>query len=60
MNTRIIIDSTVDIAEAYRKRVRVVPLTIRFGDQELTDGVTVTRQRRWRLNTRRCGEKRRL
>ena len=45
MNTRIIIDSTVDIAEAYRKRVRVVPLTIRFGDQELTDGVTVTRQK---------------
>ena len=45
MNTRIIIDSTVDIAEAYRKRARVVPLTIRFGDQELTDGVTVTRQK---------------
>lgn len=45
MNTKIIIDSTIDIAERYRKDVQIVPLTIRFGDRELIDGVTVTRQK---------------
>ena len=45
MSVRIIIDSTTDVSPAYQNRVRVVPLTIRFGDTELIDGVTVSRQR---------------
>ncbi len=44
-HTQIIIDSTVDVAAQYLERVRIVPLTVRFGERELIDGVTVTRQR---------------
>lgn len=45
MNVRIIIDSSVDIAERFRQEVKVVPLTIHFGEEELIDGVTIDRQR---------------
>ena len=45
MSVRIIIDSTTDVAPACQDRVRVIPLTIRFGDTELIDGVTVSRQK---------------
>lgn len=41
MKTRLIIDSTVDLIPEYRKRVHTVPLTVRFGDEEFIDGVTI-------------------
>ncbi len=41
MKTRIIVDSTSDLAPEYKNRVKVVPLTVRFGDEEYIDGVTI-------------------
>ena len=41
MKTRIIVDSTADLVPEYQKRVRVVPLTVCFGDEEYVDGVTI-------------------
>lgn len=42
MSVRIIIDSTADVIPEVRKRVNVVPLTVHFGEQEYTDGVTIS------------------
>lgn len=42
--TKIIVDSTFDMTEKTRKRVTVVPLTVRFETEEYTDGVTITKQ----------------
>lgn len=42
MSIRIIIDSTADVAENIRGRFTVLPLTLRFGDEEYQDGVTIT------------------
>lgn len=44
MSVRIIIDSTADVAENIRARFTVLPLTLRFGDEEYQDGVTITSQ----------------
>ena len=44
MKVRILIDSTTDVTPDVRERVKVVPLTIRFGDEEYIDGVTITHQ----------------
>ena len=41
MSVRIIVDSTSDLTAAVRQRVHVVPLTIRVGDKEYIDGVTI-------------------
>ena len=41
MKTRIIVDSTADLASEIQSRVHVVPLTLHFGDQEYIDGVTI-------------------
>lgn len=41
MKTRIIVDSTVDLAPELKNKVHIVPLTVRFGDQEYIDGVTI-------------------
>ena len=41
MSVKIIIDSTTDLIESVKERVEVVPLTIRFGEEEFTDGVTI-------------------
>ncbi len=41
MRTRIIVDSTTDLMPEYKDRVSVVPLTLRFGDEEFVDGVTI-------------------
>lgn len=43
--TRIIIDSTADMTPALRDRTMVVPLTVRFGDQEYIDGVTINHRK---------------
>ena len=42
MSVKIIIDSTADLIPAIKSRLTVVPLTLRFGDQEFIDGVTIT------------------
>lgn len=41
MKTRIIVDSTADFMPEFKNRVHTVPLTVRFGDQEYIDGVTI-------------------
>lgn len=41
MKTRIITDSTADMLQEWKSRVYTVPLTVHFGDEEFTDGVTI-------------------
>ncbi len=41
MITRIIVDSTADLVPEIQQRVRVVPLTVHFGEEEYIDGVTI-------------------
>lgn len=45
MSVQIIVDSTVDLPQRCLDKVRAVPLTIRFGEEEWVDGVTITKQR---------------
>ena len=42
MSVRIITDSTSDLTPEVRARVGVIPLSIRFGEEEYIDGVTIT------------------
>ena len=44
MKTKIIVDSTIDIAAQWKSRVSVVPITVRFGEEEYLDGVTIDHQ----------------
>ena len=44
MSVKIIIDSTVDTSAATRGKCTIVPLTVRFGDTEYADGVTISHQ----------------
>ncbi len=44
MKTRIIVDSTADLMPEMKERVHTVPLTVRFGDEEYIDGVTIDRK----------------
>lgn len=41
MKTRIIVDSTSDLPQHIKDRVQVMPLTLRFGEEEYLDGVTI-------------------
>lgn len=41
MSVKIIIDSTTDLIASVKERMDVVPLTIRFGEEEFIDGVTI-------------------
>lgn len=41
MSVQIIVDSTADMTEEVKSRVRVVPLTVNFGEEEYIDGVTI-------------------
>lgn len=41
MKTRIIVDSTADLLPAMKEQVHVVPLTVRFGQEEYVDGITI-------------------
>lgn len=41
MKTRIIVDSTSDLIPAVKERVSVIPMSIRFGEEEYWDGVTL-------------------
>ena len=42
MSVRIVVDSTCDLIPSLKERVRVVPLTVHFGEEEYVDGVTLT------------------
>ncbi len=44
MKTRIIIDSTANLQLHYREQTLVVPLNVRFGEDEYVDGVTITNE----------------
>lgn len=44
MKTRIIVDSTADLLEPFKSRAHIVPLTLRFGNEEYIDGVTIDRK----------------
>lgn len=44
MQTRIIVDSTVDLIPQLKASTTVVPLTVSFGEEEYIDGVTITHQ----------------
>ena len=41
MSVKIIVDSTADLVPQAAERVKIVPLSIRFGDREFIDGVTI-------------------
>ena len=41
MSVKIIADSTADLLPEIARRVKIVPLTIHFGEQEYVDGVTI-------------------
>ena len=41
MKTRIIVDSTSDLMPNIKAKVHTVPLTVRFGEEEFIDGVTI-------------------
>ncbi len=41
MKTQIIVDSTADLLPEHKSRMRVVPLSVRFGEEEYIDGVTI-------------------
>lgn len=41
MGIRIIVDSTTDLTKEYKERVKIVPLTVHFGEKEYIDGVTL-------------------
>ena len=42
MKTIIMIDSTANVSDELRNMFCIVPLTVRFGDEEYIDGVTIT------------------
>ena len=42
MSVKIVVDSTTDLIPAVKERLTVVPLTIRFGETDYIDGVTIT------------------
>ena len=48
MSVQIIVDSSVDVAERFRERLRIVPLIIHFGEEELIDGVTIDKEQFYR------------
>ncbi|MBP3448215.1 MAG: DegV family protein [Clostridia bacterium] len=48
MNTRIIVDSTVNMSPEFYDMVTVLPMTVRFGDEEYIDGVTITNEEFYR------------
>lgn len=49
MKTMIITDSASDIAPDLYENVRVLPMTITFGDREYKDGVNLSHRRFYEL-----------
>ena len=52
MSVRIITDSTVDLIPEVKARVKTVPLSVRFGEQEFLDGVTITAEKFYEMLVR--------
>lgn len=44
MKVKIIVDSTCDLLPELKDKVQIVPLTVRFGDEEFIDGVTINHE----------------
>ena len=44
MKVRMIVDSTADLAAGLREKLMIVPLSVRFGDREYTQGVDLTNE----------------
>ena len=44
MSVKIVVDSTTDLTLELRPEFEIVPLTVRFGEEEYIDGVTITRE----------------
>ncbi len=44
MKVRIVVDSTADVNPQIKERLKVVPLTVHFGEEEYIDGVTIDYQ----------------
>lgn len=44
MSVRIIVDSSTDVGERDRDKIRFVPLTVRFGETEYFDGVNLSKR----------------
>ena len=44
MKVRMIVDSTADLAAGLREKLMIVPLCLRFGDREYTQGVDLTNE----------------
>lgn len=44
MNVQIIVDSTADLPQHIQGHCRVVPVTVHFGDEELLDGVNISKE----------------
>lgn len=42
MKIRIVTDSTADLTDEIKEQLYVVPLTVRFGEKEYTDGIDIT------------------
>lgn len=51
MSVRIITDSTVDLTRETMARIKAVALSVRFGDQEYQDGVTISPDQFYRMLT---------
>lgn len=48
MSVKIIIDSSADLMDDIKKQCIIVPLTVRFGDEEFIDGVTIDNEEFYR------------
>ena len=44
MSVRIIVESSADMSEDIKSRVTVIPLVVRFGEEEFLDGVNLTHE----------------
>ncbi len=44
MSIKIVVDSTADLKKEIAERLVTVPLTVRFGDEEFIDGITLSRR----------------
>ena len=45
MSVKIVVDSTVDLTPEVKAQVKVVPLSVRFDEEEYKDGVTITAEK---------------
>ena len=48
MRVRVILVSSTDVSQCYQNQIQVVPLTVRFGEEEYFDGVTLDKREFYR------------